>query len=41
VSIEQFSKEIFFQSRFSGGGIIRPPYKPSIERVLRWLSRFT
>jgi coniferyl-aldehyde dehydrogenase len=39
----QFSKEkpIFFQSRFSGGGIIRPPYKPSIERVLRWLSRFT
>jgi coniferyl-aldehyde dehydrogenase len=39
----QFSKEkpVFFQSRFSGGGIIRPPYKPSIERVLRWLSRFT
>ena len=39
----QFSKEkpIFFQSRFSGGGIVRPPYKPSIERVLRWLSRFT
>jgi len=39
----QFSKEkpIFIQSRFSGGGIIRPPYKPSIERVLRWLSRFT
>jgi coniferyl-aldehyde dehydrogenase len=39
----QFSKEkpVFFQSRFSGGGIIRPPYKPSIERVLSWLSRFT
>jgi len=39
----QFSKEkpVFIQSRFSGGGIIRPPYKPSIERVLRWLSRFT
>ncbi len=39
----QFSKEkpIFMQSRFSGGGIIRPPYKPSIERVLSWLSRFT
>jgi coniferyl-aldehyde dehydrogenase len=39
----QFSKEkpIFIQSRFSGGGIIRPPYKPSIERVLSWLSRFT
>lgn len=39
----QFSKEkpVFFQSRFSGGGIIRPPYKPSIDRVLSWLSRFT
>jgi coniferyl-aldehyde dehydrogenase len=39
----QFSKEkpVFIQSRFSGGGIIRPPYKPSIERVLRWISRFT
>jgi coniferyl-aldehyde dehydrogenase len=39
----QFSKEkpVFIQSRFSGGGIIRPPYKPSIERVLRWLSHFT
>jgi coniferyl-aldehyde dehydrogenase len=39
----QFSKEkpIFMQSRFSGGGIIRPPYKPSIERVLTWLSRFS
>jgi coniferyl-aldehyde dehydrogenase len=39
----QFSKEkpVFIQSRFSGGGIIRPPYKPSIERVLTWLSRFT
>ena len=39
----QFSKEkpIFMQSRFSGGGIIRPPYKPSIERVLTWISRFT
>jgi coniferyl-aldehyde dehydrogenase len=39
----QFSKEkpVFIQSRFSGGGIIRPPYKPSIQRVLSWLSRFT
>jgi coniferyl-aldehyde dehydrogenase len=39
----QFSKEkpVFIQSRFSGGGIIRPPYKPSTERVLRWLSHFT
>lgn len=39
----QFSKEkpVFIQSRFSGGGIIRPPYKPSIERVLNWISRFS
>ncbi len=39
----QFSKEkpVFMQSRFSGGGIVRPPYKPSIERVLNWLSRFS
>jgi coniferyl-aldehyde dehydrogenase len=39
----QFSKEkpVFIQSRFSGGGLIRPPYKPSIERVLTWISRFT
>ena len=39
----QFSKEkpVFIQSRFSGGGIIRPPYKPSIERILSWLSHFT
>jgi coniferyl-aldehyde dehydrogenase len=39
----QFSKEkpVFIQSRFSGGGIIRPPYRPSIERVLTWLARFT
>ncbi len=39
----QFSKEkpVFIQSRFSGGGIIRPPYKPSIERILNWLSHFT
>jgi coniferyl-aldehyde dehydrogenase len=39
----QFSKEkpVFLQSRFSGGGIIRPPYKASIGRVLGWLSHFT
>jgi coniferyl-aldehyde dehydrogenase len=39
----QFSKEkpIFVQSRFSGGGIIRPPYKPSIQRVLNWIARLT
>jgi coniferyl-aldehyde dehydrogenase len=36
----QFSKEkpVFLQSRFSGGGMIRPPYKPSIRRILGWLS---
>jgi coniferyl-aldehyde dehydrogenase len=39
----QFSKEkpVFIQSRFSGGGIIRPPYKPSLDRILTWLSRFS
>jgi coniferyl-aldehyde dehydrogenase len=38
----QFSKEkpVFVQSRFSGAGIIRPPYKRSIGRVLGWLSHF-
>jgi coniferyl-aldehyde dehydrogenase len=36
----QFSKEkpVFTQSRFSGAGIIRPPYKKSIGRVLGWIS---
>jgi coniferyl-aldehyde dehydrogenase len=39
----QFSKQkpVFIQSRFSGGGVIRPPYKPSIQRVLNWISRLT
>jgi coniferyl-aldehyde dehydrogenase len=39
----RFSKEkpVFVQSRFSGGGIIRPPYKASIGRVLGWLSHLT
>jgi coniferyl-aldehyde dehydrogenase len=39
----RFSKEkpVFTQSRFSGAGIIRPPYKPSIRRVLGWLSHLT
>jgi acyl-CoA reductase-like NAD-dependent aldehyde dehydrogenase len=39
----QFSKEkpVFVQSRFSGAGIIRPPYKRLIGRVLGWLSHFT
>jgi coniferyl-aldehyde dehydrogenase len=39
----RFSKEkpVFVQSRFSGTGVIRPPYKPSIGRILGWLSHFT
>jgi coniferyl-aldehyde dehydrogenase len=39
----QFSKEkpVFVQSRFSAGGIVRPPYTPSIARVLGWLSHLT
>lgn len=39
----QFSKEkpVFLQSRFAGTGIIRPPYKPSIGRVLKLLSYLT
>jgi coniferyl-aldehyde dehydrogenase len=38
----QFSKQkpVFVQSRFGAGGIIRPPYKPEIKRVLTWLARF-
>jgi coniferyl-aldehyde dehydrogenase len=42
LGFRQFSKQkpVFLQSRFSGGGVIRPPYKPSIRRVLRWLSHF-
>jgi len=36
----QCSKEkpVFVQSRLAGTGVIRPPYKPSIDRVLTWLS---
>jgi coniferyl-aldehyde dehydrogenase len=39
----QFSKEkpVFLQSRFAGTGIIRPPYRPSIARVLKLLSYLT
>jgi coniferyl-aldehyde dehydrogenase len=39
----QFSKEkpVFLQSRFAGTGIIRPPSKPSLGRVLKWLSHLT
>jgi coniferyl-aldehyde dehydrogenase len=36
----QFSKEkpVFIQSRHAGTGLIRPPYGPSIGRILTWLS---
>jgi coniferyl-aldehyde dehydrogenase len=39
----QFSKEkpVFLQSRFAGTGVIRPPYRPSIARVLKLLSYLT
>ncbi len=39
----QFStvKPVFIQSRFSGLGLIRPPYRPSIGRLLDWISHFT
>jgi coniferyl-aldehyde dehydrogenase len=39
----QFSKEkpVFLQSRLAGTGLIRPPYGPSINRLLDWLSRWT
>ena len=39
----QFStlKPVFVQSRFSGLGLIRPPYRPSIGRLLDWISHFT
>jgi coniferyl-aldehyde dehydrogenase len=36
----QCSKEkpVFVQSRFAATGIVRPPYKSSIDRILTWLS---
>lgn len=39
----QFSKEkpVFVQSRWSGGGLIRPPYGPRIGRLLDWLGPLT
>ena len=39
----RFSLErpVFFQARFSGLGLIRPPYRPSLERWLGWLARLT
>jgi len=37
----QFSKEkpVFLQSRWSGGGLVYPPYRPSIQRLLKWMGR--
>ncbi len=34
-------KPVFVQSRHSGLGLIRPPYAPSLSRLLRWLARLT
>jgi coniferyl-aldehyde dehydrogenase len=38
----RFSKEkpVFIQSRFAGTGLVRPPYKASIDRLLTWLARW-
>jgi acyl-CoA reductase-like NAD-dependent aldehyde dehydrogenase len=38
---ETFSKRkaVFYQSRFSGLKLFRPPYGPRIETLLRWLMR--
>jgi coniferyl-aldehyde dehydrogenase len=37
----QFSKEkpVFLQSRWSAGGLAYPPYRPSIQRLLKWMGR--
>jgi coniferyl-aldehyde dehydrogenase len=37
----QFSKEkpVFLQSRWSAGGLVYPPYRPSIQRLLKWMGR--
>ncbi|WP_394791456.1 coniferyl aldehyde dehydrogenase [Rhodoferax sp.] len=37
----QFSKEkpVFLQSRWSAGGLIYPLYRPSIQRLLRWVGK--
>ena len=37
----QFSKEkpVFLQSRWSGGTLVYPPYRLSIQRLLRWMGR--
>ena len=34
-------KPVYLQSRWSGLGLIRPPYAPSLTRLLRWLGRLT
>lgn len=38
----RFSKEkpVFIQSRFAGTGLVRPPYGPSLDRLLTWLSNW-
>lgn len=38
----QFSKEkpVFLQSRWSAGGLVYPPYKPSIRALLNFIARF-
>ena len=32
-------KPVFVQSRWSGGGLVYPPYTPRIQKLLRWLGR--
>ncbi|MEO6853141.1 MAG: coniferyl aldehyde dehydrogenase [Rhodoferax sp.] len=34
-----FEKPVFLQSRWSGGGLVYPPYTPRIQQLLRWLGR--
>jgi coniferyl-aldehyde dehydrogenase len=38
----RFSKEkpVFIQSRFAGSTLVRPPYAPSLDRLLNWLSNW-
>ncbi len=32
-------KPVFVQSRWSGGGLVYPPYTPRLQKLLRWLGR--
>lgn len=32
-------KAVFQQSRWSGGGLVYPPYTPRLQQLLRWLGR--